>query len=95
MSHLESVPEEINRSEAHEQNDKVILEIQAELLRRAGCAPENNGKCEEWIATYAEAFRKIAESEPTLPELWQKDPEATLKEIADRLYMKEGEEFAA
>ena len=95
MENFESVPEEINRSEAHEQNDKVILEIQAELLRRAGCAPENNGKCAEWITTYAEAFRKIAESEPTLPELWKNDPEVALKEIADRLYAEEGRESAA
>ncbi len=95
MGNFESQPEKINRPEAREGNDRTILEIQAELLRRAGCAPENNGKCKEWIDAYAEKFREIAESEPTISELWQKDPETTLREIESRLYKKEGRESAA
>ncbi len=82
MEHLESQPEKTNQ--------KVILEIQAELLRRAGCTPEDNEKCAEWITAYARDFRNIAESEPSLSELWQTDPKATLQKIASLLYANKG-----
>lgn len=78
MSRLESQPEKIGQ--------KTILEIEAELLRRAGCAPEDNEKCKEWIDAHAKKFRDIAEGDPALSELWQTDPEAALRGIEGQLY---------
>lgn len=87
MSPFESQPEKINQ--------KIVLEIQAELLRRAGCEPEDNEKCENWINAYAEKFRKIAEADTALLELWKNDPETAVREIQNRLYGEEGGESAA
>lgn len=84
---FESQPEKINQ--------KVILEIQAELLRRAGCAPEDNEKCQNWIDAYADKFRKITEADAALLELWKDDPETALQEVESRLYSGEGRESAA
>lgn len=84
---FESQPENLNQ--------KIVLEIQAELLRRAGCAPEDNEKCQKWIDAYAEAFRDIAESDPALLERWHSDREAVLQEVESRLYARKERESVA
>ena len=87
MGNFESGPEKINK--------KIILEIETELLRRAGCVTEDNEKSREWIDAYAEAFRILAESDSALLDVWQKDPEATLRDIENRLYREKGRESKA
>ena len=73
----------------------VFLRMQNELLRRAGCVAEDNEKCQKGIETYAEKFRDLFESNPSLLDRWRKDEESALQEIEIDLYGRKDEEHAA
>jgi len=86
MEHF--TPEERKISQPEEGEGKgngVFLKVQNELLRRAGCVPENNARCEEWIAAHAEKLREIVTADPSLLDRWATSPEETLREIETML----------
>ncbi len=71
------------------ENEELFLKMQTELMRRAGCAPGDNVRCEEWIRGYAKKLRDLANSRPEILDAWAAHPEDTMREI-EALLVPEG-----
>ena len=54
-------------------------------MRRAGCAPEDNARCDQWIKEYAKNLRDMVNGQPEILHAWEASPEKTMKKIEESL----------
>ncbi|OGZ14343.1 MAG: hypothetical protein A3J08_02180 [Candidatus Lloydbacteria bacterium RIFCSPLOWO2_02_FULL_51_11] len=80
MNRFESGPTKEVSPES-QKNNEIFLRMQAELLQRAGCTPEDNDECAEWIAQHAEDLRNLVNRDPKILSEWEAHPEETAKRV--------------